>query len=476
MQFNSYSYLLFLALAVILFWRLPVSWRRVYVLALSLLFYASWSIAFLLLPLSICAITYFCASRMRRSPQNKRFWLWLGIAAVLSGLAFFKYSAFLLQNLKPLLPGGVPAIAALVLPLGISFYTFEAVSYLLDVRQGRVSSTSFVDLCLFVLFWPHLIAGPIVRFRELAPQLRFDRPFERESVIRGLDRLVLGLVQKNLFANSLAGWVDDGFLPRVAHLNTFLDNWCLAAAFGLQIYFDFAAYSNMAIGAAQLIGVRLPENFRCPYHAQNPVEFWSRWHMTLSRWIRDYLFFPINARHKGAPLPLYTSLMGVMALVGLWHGAGWGFVLWGTLHGAYLVAYRVFETLQKTRFASVASSRPVALGWRLATLAAVTAAWVPFRAATLDQAWSMLRTMVASPSLAFSYSVNFYLATSLLCLFCLLEPYLERIVSGLDQFMCRHQPLMLGNHLAFRPLLYAVGLLLFMIFDDRDTQFIYFQF
>jgi D-alanyl-lipoteichoic acid acyltransferase DltB (MBOAT superfamily) len=142
-------------------------------------------------------------------------------------------------------------------------------------------------------------------------------------------------VQKNLIANTIGSWVDDGFLPKAAALNTTIDNWALAVAFGIQIYFDFAAYSNMAIGAARLIGITLPENFRFPYHAANPVDFWSRWHMTLSRWIRDYVFFPLNAGFQDKKLRLYGSLVAVMGVVGLWHGAGWGFVLWGVMHGVY---------------------------------------------------------------------------------------------------------------------------------------------
>ena len=208
-------------------------------------------------------------------------------------------------------------VTGVVLPLGISFYSFEAVSYLFDSQQGRVSSTSFLDLALFIMFWPHLIAGPIVRVRELVPQLKFDRKFEIGFVLQGLDRVVWGLVQKNVFANSIGPWVDNGFVPGAAPLNTALDNWFLAAAFGLQIYFDFAAYTNIAIGSAQLIGVKLPENFRYPYHAVTPPEFWSRWHMTLSRWIRDYLFFPLNARYKGSPVSVYLSLVAAMAVVRL---------------------------------------------------------------------------------------------------------------------------------------------------------------
>src|SRR5438477_3777147 len=298
MQFNTYSYLLFLAIAAIVFWSLPVRLRRAYVLVVSLLFYASWNVYFLVLPLIICASTYVCAMMARRRAAEARVWIWSGVGFVLCVLVFFKYRTFLVTNLSAVtgaskfLSAGM--VTGVVLPLGISFYSFEAMSYLFDSQQGRVSSTSFLDLALFIMFWPHLIAGPIVRVRELVPQLKFDGKFEIGFVLQGLDRLVWGLVQKNVFANSIGPWVDNGFVPGAAPLNTALDNWFLAAAFGLQIYFDFAAYTNIAIGSAQLIGIKLPENFRYPYHAVTPPEFWSRWHMTLSRWIRDYLFFPLT--------------------------------------------------------------------------------------------------------------------------------------------------------------------------------------
>jgi len=483
MQFNSYAYLVFLALAVLLFWSLPVRLRRPFVLLASLLFYASWNLYFVALPMLVCVVMYVCGRGMAGDRQRSRFWLWCGVSAVIATLAFFKYRAFVWVNLSVLFHSAratpLSAAAAIALPLGISFYSFEAISYLVDARQGRVKSTSFLDLWLFVMFWPHLIAGPIVRARELFPQLKFDKTFDRQFVLRGLDRLIWGLVQKNLIANSLGSWVDQGFLPGAAVLNTTIDNWFLAAAFGLQIYFDFAAYSNMAIGDAQLIGIQLPENFQFPYLARNPVDFWSRWHMTLTRWIRDYLFFPINARYRGAPVPLYLSLLGTMAVIGLWHGAGWGFVLWGALHGAYLVLYRMFERLHETRLPQLAEARWVRACWRVFTLLAVTAAWVPFRAGTLRQALLMLESMFVKINLGhlgLSYTVNFYLSTLLIALFCVAEPYLGQMVLWLDDLAVRHRAAFAANAFLVRPFVYACGLFLFIMFDDRDTQFIYFQF
>jgi alginate O-acetyltransferase complex protein AlgI len=450
------------------------------VLSLSLLFYATWNPLFVLLPIGMCSSTYLCARLIQADATRARVWMWTGIALILAALSFFKYRSFVLHSLSVWLAAlgvfhGV-RVAEVVLPLGISFYSFEAISYLVDVRQKRISKLSFLDLCLFICFWPHLIAGPIVRARELIPQLKFSAQFEPDFVIHGLDRIVWGLVQKNLIANSIAGWIDAGFMPNMARLNTTIDNWFLAVAFGLQIYFDFAAYTNMAIGTAHLLGVHLPENFRFPYHASSPPEFWAKWHMTLSRWVRDYLFFPVNARFVDSPLTLYLSLLGVMALVGLWHGAGWGFMLWGVMHGAYLVLYRIWESLKNTRFAPLAEWRPAAWTWRFLTPILVAGAWIPFRAASLHQAAIMLRSMFLRFSFGASLPVNFYLVTLLIVAVVGLEPYLARCTHWLDERLAAQWATIGINFLLLRPIAYACGLLLFLIFDDRDTQFIYFQF
>jgi D-alanyl-lipoteichoic acid acyltransferase DltB (MBOAT superfamily) len=479
MQFNSCSYILLILAAAGLFWVLPPVVRRWYVLALSIGYYATWNPAHIAVPLLLCAGVYMTARQLIRDPRNAGLWFRAGISWALLLLLFFRYRQFLLDIANPLLArlGVAPlTIAAIAVPLGISFYTFEAISYLIDAKQGRVKQTRFTELFLFIMFWPHLMAGPIVRFRELIPQLDFTRKFDLSMLLRGLDRLVWGLVQKNLLANSLGGWVDAGFLPNTIRSHTTLDNWTLAAAFGLQIYFDFAAYSNMAVGVAQLIGVTLPENFRFPYHAQTPPEFWNRWHMTLSRWIRDYLFFPVNARFRGASVPLYISLVGIMGLVGLWHGAGWGFVLWGLMHGVYMVLYRIWETVRGKRFPGLAHSTVIAWAWRIFTLAGVTAAWVPFRAATAADIFQMLGSMFAHFRFGISFAINFYLVTLLLMLFCVVEPFLAAAWNRLHTAAASYRVLHQASVFLVRPAIYALGLLFFLIFSDRDTQFIYFQF
>ncbi len=477
MTFNSVPYLVFLASAVALFWLLPPRFRRVLVLLASFAFYASWGKLFVWVPLLVAALVYIIGGQIIIDSARPKKWMWLGIACVLALLIFFKYRGFLLDNLGALgISGGAYTLSLatrIAFPLGISFYTLEAIAYLIDLRQGRVKLPGFLDLCLFFLFWPNILSGPLVRARELMPQLTFRKPFEPRFCFAGMDRLVWGLVQKNVIANLLGIFVDKGFAANTMSVPSTLDGWFLAVAFGLQIYFDFAAYTNMAIGAARLLGVTLPENFRQPYHAATPPEFWSRWHMTLSRWVRDYLFFPVNARWVGAPLPLYISLIGVMALVGLWHGAGWGFILWGALHGAYLVVYRIYER-GKAAVPSPAASSLATTVWRLLTLVAVTAAWVPFRAATLHNAAGILASMFYRFSSARAYGSAFYALTVAIVLFCAIEPWLVQKLTDIEDHAGADGPS--PFRILARPIAYSFGLLLFLLFDENNAQFIYSQF
>lgn len=476
MPFNSLVYLTFLAVAVAVYWLLPAQWRRGFVLLASLGFYASWGAIFVVLPIVVAGIVFLFSRLIVEDADRAKWWTRLGISCALTLLVVFKYRNFLLVNLGALLgPFGLPSFSVaktIALPMGISFYTFEAIGYLIDVRQRRVAIPKLSDLCLFFLFWPNILSGPIVRARELMPQLNLRKTFEPQFVFQGMDRVIWGLVQKNVFANLLGIWVDKGFSP-AAGRPTAQDGWFLAIAFGLQIYFDFAGYTNLAIGAARLLGVTLPENFRQPYLAATPPDFWARWHMTLSRWIRDYLFFPINAKWLGSPLALYSSLVGVMALVGLWHGAGWGFILWGLLHGSYLVLFRVFEGI-KARRPALAESRVAATAWRVLTLLGIIVAWVPFRSASLQQAGAILSSMFWRLHAGRIYTGAFYGLTLAVMVFCVLEPLLMRALAQWEEHPGMDGPSpfrVLG-----RPILYVLGIVLFLMFDSSTTQFIYSQF
>ncbi len=478
MTFNSSPYLVLLAIAVAIYWLLPVRWRRAFVMLASLAFYASWGMIFVWVPLLAATIVFLIGKQITKVAGPGKIWMWLGVGLLLAPLAYFKYGDFLLSNLSALKVDFATRKSSLVLgiafPIGISFYTFEAIGYLIDLRQGRVKMPGFVELCLFFYFWPNILSGPIVRARELMPQLAFAKTFEPRFVFEGMDRIVWGLVQKNVVANLLGIWVDKGFATNRTGIPSTLDGWFLAMAFALQIYFDFAGYTNMAIGTARFLGVTFPENFRQPYHAGTPAEFWSRWHMTLSRWIRDFLFFPINAKWLGSPVVLYGSLVGVMGLVGLWHGAGWGFIVWGLLHGCYLAIYRAYEAGSKARLESKGESRWISATWRLVTLVAVVAAWVPFRATTLGKAGSILSSMFYRFGSGREFSLAFYFFTLAVIVFCALEPVLMGKLGEIEEQSGT------GGISAFRvvwrPVLYCLGLILFLLFDEHNTQFIYSQF
>jgi alginate O-acetyltransferase complex protein AlgI len=475
--FNSVPYLVLLGVAVATYWLLPARFRRMFVLVASLAFYATWGMIFVWVPLLVAGAVYVAGKQITADAGRAKLWMWTGIDFLLALLVFFKYRGFFLANLSFLgISFGTQAnslVVAIAFPVGISFYTFEAIAYLIDLRQGRVKMPGFLEVCLFFFFWPNILSGPIVRARELLPQLGFGKSFEPRFLFEGMDRLVWGLVQKNAVANLLGIWVDKGFAPAGAGIPTTMDGWFLAIAFALQIYFDFAGYTNMAIGTARLLGVTLPENFRQPYHAGTPAEFWTRWHMTLSRWIRDYLFFPINAKWLGSPLVLYGSMFGVMALVGLWHGAGWGFIVWGLLHGCYLVIYRAYEVWKKARPA-VEESRLTSIIWRVLTLVGVTAAWVPFRAATLSKAGAILSSMFYRFGSGGEFGLGFYLLTVAVMCFCVLEPVLVGKLSEMDERAGANGVSVL--RVLWRPILYTIGLVLFLLFDEHNTQFIYSQF
>jgi len=477
MPFNSSLYLGFLVGAVAMFWLLPAGARRMFVLVASLAFYATWGIVFVWLPLLVATLVFFCGKRIQADVVRARSWARLGIGCLLGLLAIFKYRSFFLANL-PFVTGVIPThtaslAASIGFPMGISFYTFAAIGYLVDVRQGRVKMPAFLDLCLFFLFWPNILSGPIVRARELVPQLSLRRPFEPRFLFEGFDHVMWGLVQKTVIANVLGIWVDRGFSATAAGIPSTLDGWFLAIAFGLQIYFDFAGYTHMAIGTARLLGITLPENFRQPYHAATPPDFWARWHMTLSRWIRDYLFFPINAKWHGAPVPLYLSLLGVMALVGLWHGAGWNYILWGTLHGVYLVLYRIYESWKNAR-PDWSESRMIAVLWRIGTLLAVLVAWVVFRSADLNRALEILSAMFYRFGTGGRFAAACYAYAGLLVLFCSAEPFLMRKLDEIEEHAGEEG--LSAFRVLGRPIAYLVGILLFLLFDTINAQFIYSQF
>ncbi|HCR97951.1 MULTISPECIES: MBOAT family O-acyltransferase [Halomonas] len=337
----------------------------------SLFFYAAWDITLLPLLLASIGINYWLAGYVTRPGRH---WLWLGVAFNLGLLGWFKYSVFLLSVAK--LPP--QSFSPLVLPLGISFFTFQQIAFLVDVRRGTVQRGPLPLYSVFVSFFPQLVAGPIVHYRDLAPQLnRLARP-SAANMRCGLLLLALGLAKKLMIADNLAPYVNQLYgLPADAMVagDTLVAGW----AYGLQLYFDFSGYADMAIGLALLFGITLPENFASPYKARDIQAFWRRWHITLSNFLRDYLYIPLGGSQHGLPRHL-IALLATMLLGGLWHGAGWHFLLWGGLHGGLLAVAVIWRRLSVFRL-------PDSIGWLL-TFVAVMLAWVPFRATGLEHTWA----------------------------------------------------------------------------------------
>ena len=377
MVFSTPEFLfIFLPLVWLGFWwlalyakqRLLLGWLGV----ASLVFYGAWDITLLPLLLASIAFNYWLAGYVTRPHRG---WLWLGITFNLALLGWFKYSLFFLSLFE------LPAFAfsPLVLPLGISFFTFQQIAFLVDVRRGLVTRGPLSLYGVFVSFFPQLIAGPIVHYQDVASQLsRLARP--KPAALRcGLLLLALGLAKKLLIADNLAPYVDQLFAKPAGSFvagDTLTAGW----AYGLQLYFDFSGYADMAIGLALLFGISLPDNFASPYRSGDIQAFWRRWHMTLSRFLRDYLYVPLGGSQHGMPRHLF-ALMTTMLLGGLWHGAGWQFVFWGGLHGLLLVVLVIWRRLTTYRL-------PFALSWLL-TFVAVMLAWVPFRAVDVSHTWAI---------------------------------------------------------------------------------------
>ncbi len=346
MVFNSYTFALFFALILGLYWSIP-GWRRrkALLLAASYLFYGAWDPVFVLLLWTSTAADWIAARRIDalEETRRRRRWLLLSLLVNLGLLGYFKYGRFVLENLIWLLGrAGIdyqPAAPDIVLPIGISFYTFQTLSYTIDVyrRQTRPSS-SLLDFALYVTFFPQLVAGPIVRAREFLPQCLEEKRFDPRRFSWGLILLLVGLFEKNVLADGIFAEPVDRVFSALGSASR-LDLSVGMFGFACQVFFDFAGYSTCAVGAALCLGFRLPDNFRRPLCALGFTDLWSRWHVTLSSWIRDYLYFPLGGSRKGE-IRTYVNLTITMWVIGLWHGASWNCILWGGINGVYIAIER----------------------------------------------------------------------------------------------------------------------------------------
>ncbi len=394
MLFNSFNFLCFLAVVLLVYYRLSHTMQNRFLLAASCFFYACWDWRFLAPLLVSTSIDYWCAKRMEQiveagEPKSARKpYLVTSVVANIGLLGFFKYFNFFTGSLHDLLAGiGLhPTLWTLnvILPIGISFYTFQALSYTIDVYRGQLHATrSFADFLLAVLYFPHLVAGPIQRANNLLPQVVNKRRVTADQVRAGLNLMVWGYVKKVFVADNLAPIVNQIFAqPTADGFHVIVG----AYAFAVQIYCDFSGYTDIARGVAKLMGFEFMLNFNLPYLATNPSDFWSRWHISLSTWLRDYLYIPLGGNRKGNA-KTYRNLMLTMIIGGLWHGAAWTFVLWGFYHGALLAVHRGVQQVLPQRqvprspvWSTVSYWTRVALFFQLTCFG-----WLIFRANSLGQ-------------------------------------------------------------------------------------------
>lgn len=473
MLFNSFIFWVFFLVVILLYVRMAHTAQNRMLLVASYIFYGYWDYRFLSLILISTIIDYYVALNIDNSnneTSRKRF-LSISIAANLGMLGFFKYFGFFSRELVALLDvfgiQGSPLILDIVLPVGISFYTFQTMSYTIDVYQGKTKSTSrFLDFALYVSFFPQLVAGPIERSSHLLPQILKNRKYQDGDFTEGLYHVIFGLFKKVVIADNMAPIVNAIFSKPLTDL-TGPEVIVGVYAFAFQIYGDFSGYSSIAKGIGRWMGFDIMWNFKNPYFAISPSDFWQRWHISLSSWLRDYLYFPLGGSRMGKLLTL-RNLMITMLLGGLWHGAAWTFVIWGAYHGFILIVYRIYEgfrgALKKTELKS--KFHHAALMVLMFHLVCVS--WLLFRAESMNQVFTMLTLVFTDFQITdltkYTLAMMFFFVAPLMCY----EYFTEKKNDLL---------LLLNIDMRLRVAAYTYMAIMLWVFPPLQTQdFIYFQF
>jgi D-alanyl-lipoteichoic acid acyltransferase DltB (MBOAT superfamily) len=483
MIFNSITFLIYLAVVLTLYYRLSDRNRMVMLFAASLIFYGFWRWSYVSLMIYSVVLDYTCAIMIDRSSSMRARSNWLAVSIVgnQGKLFIFKYLMFTISNIESVfqilgLNWSLPH-PEIVLPLGISFYTFQTMSYTIDVYRGFIKpERNLILFGTFVTFFPQLVAGPILRASEVIPQLLKRPSFDWDNLFYGARRILNGLFLKVVLADNIAGFVDDGFSQNISSLSA-IDTWTLSFLFGFQIYFDFSAYSHIALGSARMMGITFPENFNFPYFATSPREFWKRWHISLSSWIRDYLYLPlcgatVRGRSEGG-LPTGSgqqhlstvALFLTWAIMGMWHGANWTFLYWGVFHAAWIFSYRRLGGILQRLPSAVRS-----IGAWPVTLILAMASWIPFRVETVSDAFT-LHAKLLNPTAYTSLGMreNTYIVAAMvmvgMCLVHLVKTRLEQpIAQRAYVWLAANSPVL------------GVQLALVYVFMRPVHQFIYFQF
>lgn len=446
MVFNSLTFILFFAL-VLFVHNLPLAWsvKKINLLVASYLFYAAWNPPFIILLWASTVVDWLVARQIYRQTTHgrRKAWLIVSLALNLGFLGFFKYGKFMMENWQALMLAiGVhyqPPAWNILLPVGISFYTFHSMSYTLDIYWKRVEPIpKLVDFALFVAFFTQLVAGPILRTADLVPQFARPRTATRDQLCWGLALMTLGLFEKVVLADGAFSPAADMVYENGGPVGA-IDAWIGTLAFSGQIFCDFAGYSTIAVGAALCLGFSIPNNFNSPYAATGFADFWRRWHISLSTWLRDYLYIPLGGNRKGEGRT-YGNLMTTMLLGGLWHGANWTFVVWGGLHGLFLATERGIKAA--TERWGISSGRLVKLSVALLTFLLVNITWVFFRAKTFTDATAILGGMAGLHAGAQAVLPTVKILETVLCIAALLLAHwymrnrvLEDVVTRTSRFV-----------------------------------------
>lgn len=485
MIFSTSLFLLFFAVVFIIYWFVlgqikdndkKLKARIIFLLLASYYFYMSWNPIFILLILFSTVVDYFAGKKIHKSDsqKQKKFFLILSLVTNLGFLAYFKYTNFFLDTINSVSglvsDTGTNFFLDIVLPVGISFYTFQSMCYTIDIYYGKMKpSKDFFEFALYVTFFPQLVAGPIVRAIDFIPQLKENRVFNKINFQLATNYFLLGLFKKVVIADNIAPYSDALFAAPEQYGT--IATWVGVTAYSVQIYCDFSGYSDMAIGVAALLGFKLMENFNMPYGSTSITEFWRKWHISLSSWLRDYLFIPLGGSRVSKKIFYYRNLMLTMLLGGLWHGASWNFVVWGGLHGLALIVHKLYKTKYADNFNF---SKPVkalytGFSWLL-TMVFVMITWVFFRAQTFGEAATVLKNMFIPKG-----DINYNIPLSFIILFVITfighligKKYFYRVED--DQKHLFKNPYVQGA--IFGIVIFAV-----LLFGSDDNQaFIYFQF
>ena len=485
MIFNSFSFLIFFIIFLILYWTLNLKLRLILIFFSSLLFYGFWRIDFIPLLLFSVLVDFFASKKIYQTKlkKNKKKYLILSLFINLGILIFFKYFYFLHESTSQLLSlvgvNVMPIEYKILLPIGISFYTFQSISYTIDVYRNNIKpEKNLLIFANYVIFFPQLVAGPILRASEILWQFKEKRKFKFENFNNGIQRIIFGLFLKIVLADNIAKFVDQGFLMDPKLISA-IDVITLSYLFGFQIYFDFAGYSHIAIGCALTMGIKFRENFNFPYHSISPKIFWKNWHISLSSWVRDYIYLPllniksVNSSGGGfdkyldhQSLRLYTifTLFITWSLMGLWHGASWNFVFWGIWNFLVIVLFRFINNFLMNN-----SFLKNIISWSI-SINLIMLGWVFFRSENLDLSFQMIINLLFIKNWTFlSLRENTYIVAFIVTFFYLISPLIIKIF----KFISKKYKLMADFILLIS---IVSSLILILIYNQEVNQFIYFQF